>query len=48
MSAKDKKSELFSYLKKAKGECRARSHTVSVNRSPQKVGRDSGVRRKFS
>ena len=30
MCAKDKKSDVFSYFKKAKGECLARSHTVSA------------------
>jgi len=32
MSAKDKKSEVFSYLKKVKGEFRARSHTIPLNK----------------
>jgi len=32
MSAKDKKSEVFSYFKKAKGELLARSHAISSNK----------------
>ena len=32
MSVKDKKSELFSYLKKAKGEFFAGSHIISSNK----------------
>jgi len=32
MSVKDKKSELFSYFKKAKGEFLAGSHTISSNK----------------
>jgi len=31
MRAKDEKSEVFSYFKKAKGEFLARSHTISSN-----------------
>jgi len=32
MSAKDKKSEVFSYLKKVKRGFLARSHTISLNK----------------
>jgi len=32
VSAKDKKSELFSYFKKVKRECLARSHTIPLNK----------------
>jgi len=32
MSAKDKNSEVFCYFEKAKGDFRARSHTVSLNK----------------
>jgi len=32
MSAKDEKSEVFSYLKKVKGKFLARSHTISLNK----------------
>jgi len=32
MSAKDKNSEVFSYLKKSKVKFLARSHTISLNK----------------
>jgi len=32
MSVKDKKSEVFSYLKNFKGEFHARRHTISLNK----------------
>jgi len=32
MSAKDPKSEVFSYFKKAKGDFLARSHVISSNK----------------
>jgi len=32
MSAKDKKSDVFRYFKKAKGKFLARSHTISSNK----------------
>jgi len=32
MSAKDKKADVFSYFKKVKGDFRARSHTISLNK----------------
>jgi len=33
MNARDQKSEVFSYLKKAKGEFLARSYTLSSNKA---------------
>jgi len=32
MNAKDKKSEVFNYFKKVKGEFLAKSHTISSNK----------------
>jgi len=32
MSAKDKNSEVFSFLEKVKGECCAKSHTISLKK----------------